>query len=289
MTRRAAIRAGGAALIAGLARIGIAAPTDARDRFRALEAEIGGRLGVAAVDTATGRQVAYRGSERFAMCSTFKWLLAAAVLAEVDRGALSLDRRLPYGAANLLDVSPVTTSHVSEGSLPVEVLCEAAVTVSDNTAANLLLEAIGGPASLTAFLRRSGDHITRLDRSEPMLNTNYPHDPRDTTSPEAMIETMRRLLVADALSSRSKELLNGWLKGCRTGLTRLRAGLPGNWVVGDKTGTGDRGATNDNAIAWPPGRAPVLIAAYLSGSGASQDALNVTHARIAGIVVASLG
>lgn len=259
----------------------------ATSQLAELEAQVGGRVGVAAVDTASGARLTHRGSERFAMCSTFKWLLAAAVLAEVDRHALQLDRGVPYGAADLLEYAPVTTAHVAQGALRIGALCEAAVEVSDNTAANVLLKLIGGPDALTAYLRGIGDLETRLDRYEPDLNANSANDVRDTTTPESMIATMRKILLGNALSANSRRLLLAWLKSSKTGLHRLRAGLPGPWIVGDKTGTGDNGAVNDIAIAWPPRRAPLLIAAYLSGSPASADALNAAHARIGRIVAGS--
>src|SRR5688572_12752271 len=151
-----------------------------------IEASVGGRLGVFAVDTATGRQLFHRADERFAMASTFKWVLAAAVLASIGKGELSWDQPVPYGASDLLEYAPVARQHVDEGEMTVEALAEAIIVLSDNTAANLLLAKVGGPAGLTKFIRANGDPITRLDRDEPMLNTNLADDPRDTTSPRAM-------------------------------------------------------------------------------------------------------
>ncbi|MDP9012224.1 MAG: class A beta-lactamase [Pseudomonadota bacterium] len=271
----------------GAAAIVRSAYADASLQFAEMETLLGGRIGLAAIDTGSGARLVHRGSERFAMCSTFKWLLAAALLAKADRGSVSLDQRLFFGSQDLLAVSPVATAHLAEGALPLKSLCEAAVEVSDNTAANLLLKFIGGPQSLTRYLRLIGDPTTRLDRFELALNTNFPKDPRDTTTPEAMITTMQRILVGDALSMASRDMLIGWMKNCQTGLHRLRAGLPKTWAVGDKTGTGEHGAVNDNAIGWPPGRQPIVIAAYLSDSGASVDTLNAAHAQIGGIVSAA--
>jgi len=251
------------------------------DMLRALEAQTGGRIGVSVLDTVGGgRLVEYRGHERFAMCSTFKWLLAAAILAKVDRGVLSLTDHLLFTRAELLSASPVTTAHVDEGALTIAALCEAAVTVSDNTAANTLLARIGGPIALTEQLRSWGDQMTRLDRNEPSLNTNLPGDPRDTTTPRAMTALMRTLLVEDRLSVSSREQLQRWLRSCRTGLSRIRAGIPSAWQAGDKTGTGAHGAVNDIAILWPPGRAPILVAVYMSGSNAAADVLNAAHAQV---------
>jgi beta-lactamase class A len=272
----------GLAFAAGQARR--SAHSDTRLRLDDMESDLGGRIGVAAIDTGSGARLAHRGDERFAMCSTFKWMLAAAVLAQQDHGGNILGQHLSYGPKDLLAHSPVTQEHVAEGSLPIAELCKAAVETSDNTAANTLLKFIGGPSALTRYLRTIGDHTTRLDRVELSLNTNLPGDPRDTTTPNAMIATMQTLLVGNALSATSREMLSTWLKNCQTGLQRLRAGLPPTWTAGDKTGTGEHGAVNDIAIVWPPGRAPILIAAYLTDSHASPEALDAAHARIGATV-----
>jgi beta-lactamase class A len=252
--------------------------------FTNLEQKVGGRVGVMAIDTGDEKEIWYRADERFAMCSTFKWLLAACVLAEVDEGRIRLDEKLAYSDADLHEYAPVAREHLAKGALSVETLCSAAVSISDNTAANLLLARIGGPAALTAFLRRNGDQVTRLDRNEPELNTNLPGDPRDTTTPRAMAETMRTLLLGEVLAEASRERLHQWLRETKTGLARLRAGLPPEWVAGDKTGTGANGAANDVAIVWPPDRPPILIAAYLSDSSARPDVLNAAHEAIAATV-----
>ena len=252
----------------------------ANSPFAAVETALGGRVGVMVRDTGSGEELLHRADERFAMCSTFKWLLAAMILWESERGRVALDEQLEFGERDLLDYSPVTRGRVQEGAMSVTELCHAAVTVSDNAAANLLLERVGGPAELTAFLRDCGDDVTRLDRYEPELNANLPGDERDTTTPRAMLETMDALLLGELLSPRSRERLTGWLIAASTGRARLRSGLPKDWIVGDKTGTGQNGAANDVAIAWPPRRKPVLIAAYLSGSGAAYDELNGAHARM---------
>jgi beta-lactamase class A len=256
--------------------------------FDEIEAKIGGRVGVFALDTGSGRQISHRADERFAMCSTFKWVLAAAILARAERGQLSLDARLPYGAADLLDYAPITREHVSEGSMTIAALMDAAVTVSDNTAANLLLAQIDGPAGFTDYVRSLGDTVTRLDRDEPTLNSNTAGDPRDTTSPRAMVGLMQRVLCGDALAPAGREQLLALLRSCETGRNRLRAGLPQSWLVGDKTGTGVRGALNDVAIAVPPGRAPILIACYLSDSNAEPSSLMAAQADVGRLVAGKL-
>ena len=258
---------------------------EADARFAELERSVGGRLGVAAVDTGRARHVGYRAGERFPMCSTFKLPLVAAVLKRVDAGEESLGRRIAYDAAALLEYAPVTREHVSDGGMSVEALCEASITLSDNTAANLLLETLDGPSGLTAFFRTIGDSTSRLDRNEPMLNTAIPGDERDTTTPSAMLGVMQKLLLSNVLSSASKERLLGWLIATKTGLKRLRGGLPAEYRAGDKTGTGNNGATNDLAIAWPPSKPPILIAAYSWGSTASTERLSDVLAQAARLVL----
>jgi beta-lactamase class A len=249
-----------------------------------LERSVGGRVGVFAVDTASGRTIARRADERFPMCSTFKWVLAAAVLARVDRGEIGLDDRLAYGQKDLLEYAPVTTDHVAEGAMTVDALVRAAVTVSDNTAANLLLAKVGGPEGWTAFVRAHGDAVTRLDRSEPALNSSEPGDERDTTTPRAMAGLLRAILCEGATPPPSRERLLSLMRACETGQKRLRAGLPSGWTVGDKTGTGRNGSTNDVAIAVPPGRAPILVAAYLTEGSAKQHQLEAAIAAIGRMV-----
>jgi len=261
-----------------------AKPVASVARLKAIEETVGGRLGVAFLDVGTGQRLAHRGDERFPMCSTFKLPLVAMVLSRVDRGEDQLVRRVDYGRDDLLDFAPVTREHVTEGSMTVAELCAAAIRHSDNTAANLLLTSVGGPGALTAWLRGLGDEVTRLDRLEPGLNTAIPGDSRDTTSPNAMTATLRRLLVGDALTGASRKRLIAWLAGNRTGAARLRAGLPENWRVGDKTGTGENGSTNDIAIVMPPQSPPLLIAAYLTQSDAPAEARNRALARVGRIV-----
>ena len=256
-------------------------------RLAALEARTGGRLGIAALDTGSGRRLDHRSGERFPLCSTFKVVLAGAILARVDRGAEALDRRLPYGRTDLLEYAPVTAAHVAEGSLTVLDLCAATVAVSDNTAANLLLQTLGGPPAVTAFARSLGDPVTRLDRTEPTLNTALPGDPRDTTTPSAMVDTLKALLLGEALSPVSRQRLEGWMVASTTGRNRLRAGLPATWAVGDKTGSGDHGTLNHVAILRPPRRAPILVAAYTTGSTTSAQDRDAVLAEVGRIVASA--
>jgi len=251
----------------------------------AVERRIAGRLGVASFNAATGRRLVYREHERFPLCSTFKWLLAAQVLSRVDAGHEHLSRVIAYGPSDLLEYAPVTRQQVAAGGMTVAALAEAAVEYSDNTAANLLLGSVGGPNALTRYVRTIGDRVTRLDRTEPDLNSADPGDPRDTTTPAAMLADLRRLLLGNALTSSSRAQLLGWMRGCTTGSEKLRAGVPSDWRVGDKTGMGAHGSTNDVGILWPPGRAPVLVAAYLTDTDAAVADRNAALARVAQVIV----
>ncbi|MBV8259965.1 MAG: class A beta-lactamase [Paraburkholderia sp.] len=262
--------------IAGVASKAFGAGAPRADAFEkqlaAIEGQVGGRLGVAVIDPARSHVWGWRMHERFPMCSTFKLLLASAVLARKDHGEEDLARRVVYSPAQVVSYSPVSGSRAGGEGMTVAGLCEAALTRSDNTAANLLLESVGGPPAITAFSRGLGDPFTRLDRNETALNEAIPGDPRDTTTPAAMVSNMRELLVGERLSAASREQLIAWLVANKTGDARLRAGLPKDWRVGDKTGTGDRGTANDIAIVWPTGRAPILVATYLTGATRANSA-----------------
>ena len=234
-------------------------------RFDALERESGGRLGVAVLDTQTGERFGHRDGERFPLCSTFKFLLTTAVLQRVDRGEERLDRLIPIAKSDIVSNSPFAETRVGQGATVAQ-LCEGMMTFSDNTAANLLLPIIGGPEGMTRFARSIGDTVTRLDRNETGLGTAMLDDDRDTTSPRAMVDNLERILLGTVVEAQSRDRVTSWLKDSRTGGTRLRAGLPKSWTVGDKTGSGANGTANDIAIVWPTGRKPVLIAAYLTHS-----------------------
>lgn len=270
MQRRSFAAAGGILLLGGLTT-GCAHSQGAgrkalfERKVREIEAGTGGRLGVAIRDTASGAAYAHRGDERFPMCSTFKTLAAAFVLARVDQGTEQLARAVAVQSSDLVPYAPVVQPRVG-GTMTVAELCDAAVALSDNAAANVLLRSFGGPAALTSWLRGLGDGVTRLDRYEPFLNEVPPGDARDTTSPRAMLQTLDNLVLGTALSPASRRQLTEWLLGNKVGDTRLRAQLPAGWRVADKTGTGPNGTNNDAGVLFPPGRAPVLVAAYLTGS-----------------------
>ncbi|MEP6504676.1 MAG: class A beta-lactamase [Betaproteobacteria bacterium] len=257
----------------------------AADPWADIERGVHGRLGVAVLDTATGTLEGHRLDERFAMCSTFKFIAAALTLARVDAGQERMDRAVAVRRADLVGWAPVAEKRVGQ-AMTVAQLCEAAVTVSDNAAANLLLAGAGGPAGVTAFARRIGDDVTRLDRTEPTLNEGTPGDPRDTSTPRAMAATLRTLLLGNALSDRSRAQLVAWMTATSTGPLRLRAGLPGDWRLAHKTGTGRLGTTNDVGVAWPPGRAPLVVVSYLTECTAQEAAREGALAEVARRVAA---
>jgi len=255
--------------------------------LKALQKRIGGRLGVHVLDSQSGRRFGIDEKARFAMASTFKLPLAAALLWQVDHGAFTLERSLPIDKKDLLANSPAVEARLAAGSsvMTLRELCAAIVSQSDNAAANLLLAGIGGPRALTKFFHDSvGDSVTRFDRTEPELNRNAPGDPRDTTSARAMVDSLLRLLTQDVLSLPSRALLIDWMTASRTGLDRVRAGLPRGWQAGDKTGTGENGAVNDLVVAYPPGRRPIFVAVYMSESKLATAELAAAHAEIGRLV-----
>lgn len=241
------------------------------DEFANLEKRTGGRIGVAAVDVTRNKRVEYHAQDRFLMCSTFKVLAVSAVLKRVDEKKEQLDRFVRYGEAQLLEYAPVTRAHVKEGGMTLDALCAAAITQSDNTAANLLLETIGGPKGLTDFARSLGDEFTRLDRMEPELNNAVPGEDRDTTTPAAMAKDLQRLLTSDVLSQESRARLEGWMVANETGSKMIRSSVPAGWRVGDKTGRSGKGASNDIAIVRPPTGGPIFLAIYVNAPSESSE------------------
>ena len=235
---------------------------DVTGGLRELEQRYAARLGVYARNVRTGATVRYRSGERFAMCSTFKGLLAAHVMRDYDHRGEYLERVLHYTEDDLVDWSVVTENHVPTG-MAVRDLCMAATSHSDNAATNVLLRATDGPRGFTRFCRSLGDAYTRLDRYEPDMSEGVPGDVRDTTTPEAIGRDYARLVLGDALKPFHRDQLVSWLKVNTTSGPRFRAGLPDDWVLGDKTGNGGYGTVNDIGIVWTP-KGTTLVLSVLS-------------------------
>jgi beta-lactamase class A len=273
-------------VLLGLASLTATTHARAQDFLSELERRHGGRLGVAFLDTQTNRQINHRASERFAMCSTFKFLLASLVLSRIDHGQEQRNRRIIFTKRLLVDYSPITETHLGAPGMSIEELCEAAVTLSDNTAANLLLASVGGPPAVTSFARSLGDTMTRLDRTELDLNDVGPGDPRDTTTPDSMLANLQKILLGNALSPASRARITAWMIASKTGGNRLRAGLPPGWRVADKTGTGrdTHNAVNDIAVIWLPHRAPLIVTAYYYGSEESLERREAVLAKAASFI-----
>ncbi|XKE89176.1 class A beta-lactamase [Thalassospira australica] len=272
-----------ATILSLLVSVMIPVSASANDRLinaiRAIETRLNGRIGVSILNVENGREWQYRADERFPMTSTFKLLACAAVLHKVDRGDETLDRRITFGADDLVTYSPVTEKHV-DGGMTIGELCEATLHLSDNTAANLILDVLGGPDALNAYLRDIGDDVTRLDRIEPELNAATPGDPRDTTTPDAMRATLAYLLLGDALSPELRQQLEDWLTGNQVGGPLLRAGLPDDWKIADRTGAGGFGSRAIVAVIWPPEQKPVIAAVYITQTSASMEERNAAIADI---------
>jgi beta-lactamase class A len=254
--------------------------------FRALERRFDARLGVYAVDTGSGREVAHRAGGRFPFASTFKALAAGALLREY--GLERMGERVPITRLEAA-YSPVTEQRLGT-SMTLEELAAAAVRHSDNTAANLLLDRLGGPAGLDATLAGLGDDVTRMERREPELNDWAPGDPRDTSTPRALARDLRAFVLGDALARPERARLTRWLRTNTTGAGLIRAGVPAGWVVGDKTGTGATyGARNDIAVLWPPDREPIVLAVMTTRREPDAEPADALIARAAAAAVEALG
>ena len=258
------------------------------ETVKQVEARLEARVGMYVRDEETGRRWTYNADDRFPMASTFKSLACAALLARVDTGEERLDRVVTFGTSDLVPYSPVTKERVGPDGMSLGEVCHATMTMSDNTAANLVMGAIGGPAGLTAFIRSTGDKATRLDRWETDLNDATPGDPRDTTTPKAMARTLRRLAFEEVLSLDSRAQLKDWLKGNQVSDKLFRAGVPDDWTVGDRTGAGGHGTRTIAAILWPPERQPVIATVYITETEASFDARNAAIADIGKAIAAAV-
>ncbi len=275
--RRSFALATGAALLLPARADAQASRRDPAARLGAIEQAAGGRLGAFVLDTGSGRSFGWRADERFCHCSTFKFSLAAMALRESDAGRIDLNETLAFGRADLVAYAPVVEAHLAEGGLSVVALAEAAQVASDNAAANVLMRRLGGPAALTRFWREIGDGVSRIDGYEPEINVIPAGTRENSTTPEAMAGTVRRIVLGDVLRAESRERLRGWMEATRSGAHRIRAGLPSGWHGLDKTGTGMRpgigNKTNDIAVLMPPGgRAPLIVTGYVENPVFAEDA-----------------
>jgi beta-lactamase class A len=277
-----------------LALLALASPAYAFDEARltaaarAQETALSARVGAAVLDTATGQLWRYHADERFPMDSTHKAFSCAALLAKVDKGQASLDRRVVILATDLAPYSPITENRIAPDAMSLSELCAASLGVSDNTAANFVLTAIGGPGGVTAFFRALGDKTSQLDRTEPDLNEAAPGDPRDTTTPAAAVADLDKILLGTALKPVSRERLTKWMIGDSVAGPLLRAALPEDWRIADKTGNGGHGSRGIVAVLWPPNRAPLVTAIYLRDASAPIEARNAAIKDIGAALVKAI-
>ncbi|WP_095148377.1 class A beta-lactamase [Pseudomonas sp. Irchel s3a18] len=254
-----------------------------------IETHLNARLGATIIDTESGKVWSHRADERFPMTSTFKAFACAGLLARIDAGKEDPNRRVVVHEDDLVTYSPVTEQRVGGDGMTLSELCEAAMSMSDNTAANIILGTLGGPDGFTRFMRSLGDDITRLDRWETALNEAMPDDPRDSTTPEAIARSLQELVLGTKLSPSSRQQLENWLVGNKVGGPLLRAGLPANWRIADRTGAGGYGSRSIVAVIWPPERKPAVVAIYITETEASMDERNAGIAEIGRMLATLLG
>ena len=278
-------------LMTGLPLLAAAAPdrfSPLRRAITAVERSAGGPIGISLLDTHTGERIGHRANDRFPLCSTFKLLLAARLLHGADKGQWAMIERLPVTKADMLFNAPFTEKRIG-GSASLLELAEAMAVVSDNPAATIGLARVGGPAALTRWLRAIGDQTTRLDRNEPEMNNETPGDPRDTTTPAAMLATSRALVEGHILSPVARKTLYGWMQASKTADTMIRAALPPSWQEANKTGAGSWRARNIVSVMTPPGRNPIWVAAYLFAAKSELAERNRQFVPLGRAIVESVG
>ncbi len=253
-----------------------------------IEQALDARIGFAAHNLATGQRWEVNADERFAMSSTFKTLACGALLEQVDEGQLALETEVSFEESDLVTYSPVTEQYAGHQPMTLFELCDATMTTSDNTAANLVLQALGGPEAVTAFARSMDDPITRLDRYETELNEATPGDERDTTTPNAMLATLEKLVLGDVLADDSRQQLEAWMKGNAVADSLFRAAMPFDWVIADRTGAGGYGSRSITAIIWPPEQPPTVAVFYITDTEASFEERNAAIASLGEVVQATL-
>ncbi len=273
--------------LTGMTASTLAAGDTLLETVRAVETRLGGRVGIFVHDTGSNERWAYRADEHFPLSSTFKPFACAAILSRIENGGERLHRVVEFDEADLVTYSPITKERVNSVGMSIAELCEATLTMSDNTAGNLVLESLGGPKALTDYMRAIGDETTRLDRWEPDLNEGTPGDKRDTTTPRAAAGSLHRLVLGHVLSLSSREQLTIWMENDKVADALLRAALPGNWRIADKSGAGGYGARSIIAIMWPPSGAPIVAAVYMAENEASFAERNQAIAEIGAAIVAA--
>lgn len=253
--------------------------------LRRIESDLDARVGFAAYDTETGMRWEYNSDQRFPLTSTFKTLACAALLERVDAGSEQLTRSISVASSDLVTYSPVLEAYADNRDITLAELCEATMTTSDNTAANLILQNLGGPESITAFARKLGDDVTRLDRWETELNEAAPGDERDTTTPNAMIGNLEQLLLGNVLTEASIDLLKMWLVNNQVADGLFRSVKPSDWIIGDRTGAGGFGSRAITAIIWPPERKPTFVVFYITETTASFEERNTAIAQLGRVLI----
>ncbi|TNH41791.1 class A beta-lactamase [Photorhabdus luminescens] len=248
------------------------------------EQTLNARIGVAVIDTASDKIVSYRGNERFPLNSTFKALLCGVLLSEVDKGKVALTDAIQFNKTELVEYSPVSEKFVAPASMNWQQLCSAAVSYSDNTAANLIAKKVGGPAAMNLFFSGLGDSVTHLDRYEPELNSAIPGDERDTTTPVAVSQTLQKLTLGEVLKPSSRQQLVEWMRDDKVADALLRSVLPAGWKIADKTGAGDYGSRSIISIVWPKNSSPLIVAIYITQTEATIVQSNEAIARIGKIL-----
>lgn len=262
---------------------------DATKKLTALVNQYGGRLGVYAINTGNGDRFSYHANSRFPLCSTAKVMTVGAILKNSMQTPALLNKTIQYSKKTVAKsgYAPITSKHIHSG-MTIKALCAAAISYSDNAAENLLIQQLGDPKNVTHFAREIGDHKFDLTRWEPELNTAIPGDTRDTSTPKAVSESLQKLLLNNSvLANKQRKLLTQWLIQNTTGNARIRAGTPKKWIVGDKTGTGGYGTTNDIAIIWPPHCQPIVIAVYYTQNTKNARPNNIIIATTARIMINS--
>lgn len=258
--------------------------------IKKIESDFNGRVGVYALNTETGKVFEYRGKERFPLCSSFKSFLAAAVLHQDQKKPGFLQEMVKYNDRKMEPHSPITGAHQKSG-MTVYDMAKATLQYSDNGAANMLMDRyINGPEGMTKFMKGLGDDKFRLDRWELDLNSAIPGDPRDTSTPKAVTNSLNMLISGDIFDAEHQKTFEEWMIGNTTGNARIRSSVPEGWVVGDKTGTcGNYGTANDHAIIWPKdSSSPMIVSIYTTRNEKDAQHSDAVIAQLADIAIKSI-